>query len=117
MNQYDIAKIAVKALDSKKAIDIQVVGITELTIIADYFVIATGNSSTQVKALADEVEFQLSQNGVEPLHIEGRSTGWIVIDYGSVVVHVFHGEQREFYGLERLWKDGEKLDIEKLLEE
>lgn len=117
MNQYEIAKIAVKALDSKKAVDIQVVEITELTIIADYFVIATGNSSTQVKALADEVEFQLSKNGVEPLHIEGRSTGWIVVDYGSVVVHVFHGEQREFYNLERLWKDGQKIDIDKLLEE
>lgn len=117
MNQFDIAKHAVKALDSKKAVDIEVIGITDLTVIADYFVIATGSSSTQVKALADEVEYQLKLKDVEPLHIEGRSTGWIVLDYGSVVVHVFHSEQREFYQLERLWQDGEKIDVEKLLEE
>lgn len=117
MNQFDIAKHAVKALDSKKTVDIEVIGITDLTVIADYFVIATGSSSTQVKALADEVEYQLKLKDVEPLHIEGRSTGWIVLDYGSVVVHVFHSEQREFYQLERLWQDGEKIDVEKLLEE
>lgn len=117
MKELELVKHAVKALDSKKAVDIDVIGITELTIIADYFVLASGTSSTQVKALAEEVEFQLKQEGAEPLHIEGRATGWIVLDYGSVVVHVFQQEQREFYQLERLWTDGEKVDITKFLED
>lgn len=116
MKELDIVKYALKALDSKKATDLTVIGITELTIVADYFVLASGASSTQVKALADEVEYQLKQAGVAPLHIEGRATGWIVLDYGSVVVHVFHSEQREFYQLERLWTDGDQLDVNELLE-
>lgn len=117
MKELDIAKAAVRALDSKKAEEMEVIHITELTIIADYFVLASANSSTQVKALADEVEFQLKQAGVEPLHIEGRATGWIVLDYGAVVVHVFHKEQRAYYQLDRLWTDGEKLDVNTLLED
>ncbi|HWQ50953.1 MAG TPA: ribosome silencing factor [Terriglobales bacterium] len=103
----DIARI----LDSKKAEDIRVLHIGDLTILADYFVIATGTSSTQVKALAEEVEFQLSEKGVEPHHAEGRRTDrWILLDYGSVVVHVFYKESREFYNLERLWADAEQID-------
>lgn len=117
MKELEIAKGALKALDSKKAVDIDVIHITELTIIADYFVLASGTSSTQVKALADEVEHQLKLAGTAPLHIEGRATGWIVLDYGSVVVHVFQKEQREFYQLERLWTDGERLDVNELLED
>lgn len=117
MKELDITKGVLKALDSKKAIDMEAIHVTQLTIIADYFVLASATSNTQVKALADEVEYQLKQAGVSPLHIEGRATGWIVLDYGSVVVHVFHKEQREFYQLERLWSDGEKLDVNQLLEE
>ncbi len=113
----DIVKTAVKAFDSKKAIDIKVIGVTDLTIVADYFVICSGSSSTQVKALADEVEYQLSQKGIEPHHVEGKSSGWICLDYSSVVVHVFYEKDREFFNLERLWQDGEMLDTEKLLEE
>ena len=103
MDSLKIIEIAVKALDSKKAKDIDAIKIGDLTIIADYFLIASGTSSTQVKALADEVEFKLSEAGVEPDHIEGRATGWILLDYGSVVVHVFHEETRHFYDLERHW--------------
>ncbi len=115
MDSMDLVKIAVKALDDKKAKDIEVIKIGDLTIIADYFVIASATSSTQVKALADEVEFRLSEGGEEPHHIEGRSTGWILLDYGSVVIHVFHEETRNFYNLERHWTDGSKVDISDML--
>lgn len=102
---------AVKALDDKKAENIKVIEIGDLTIVADYFIVATGTSSTHVKALADEVEYQLSELGVEPDHIEGKSTGWILLDYSDFVVHVFLGESREYYNLERLWVDAKEVDI------
>lgn len=106
----------VKILDSKKAENIQVIGITNLTIIADYFVIATGTSTTQVKSLADEVDFQLGQAGFEPRGIEGiRAAEWIVVDYGDIVVHVFYRDTRDKYQLERIWADGEQVDISHLL--
>lgn len=107
-------KIA-EALDSKKGLDIKMIEITDLTIIADYFVIATGTSSTQVKALADEVEYQLKEIGITPNRIEGYASGsWILTDYGDVVVHVFQRDTREFYSLERLWADGKDLTAEEL---
>ena len=115
MDALKILEIAVKALDSKKAKDIEAIKIGDLTIVADYFIIASATSSTQVKALADEVEFKLSEAGIEPDHIEGRATGWILLDYGSVVVHVFYEETRRFYDLERHWSDGQHLDISDLL--
>ena len=87
MNSIDIAKIAVKAADSKKGKDIQVIGIRELSVLADYFVLVTGDSSTQIKALADEIEFKLKEAGVEPHHIEGKQSGWICLDFSTVVVH------------------------------
>lgn len=117
MDAQSIVKEAVKAIDSKKGENIEVIGITDLTIIADYFVIATGTSSTQVKALAEEVEYKLDLLGVEPHHIEGRNTPWICLDYNSVVVHIFYKDQRDFYQLERLWEDGEKIDITNFLED
>ena len=82
-----------------------------------YFVIATATSSTQVKAISDEVEYKLDLLGVEPHHIEGRNTSWVCLDYNSVVIHIFHKQQRDFYSLERLWEDGEILDTAKLLED
>ncbi len=117
METKDIVKAAVTAIDSKKGENIQVIGITDLTIIADYFVIATGTSSTQVKALAEEVEYQLDKQGVEPHHIEGRNTPWVCLDYNSVIIHIFYKDQRDFYQLERLWEDGEKIDITNFLED
>ena len=117
MQALNIVKTAVKAIDSKKGEDIEVIGITDLTVLTDYFVIATATSSTQIKAMADEVEYKLDELGVEPHHIEGRSTNWVCLDYNSVVIHIFHKQQREFYSLERLGEDGEVLDTAKLLED
>ena len=109
----EMAKIACHALSDKKAEDVQVIDISEISVIADYFVIATGTSSTHVKALADEVEAQLDESGISVSHVEGyRSNSWILLDYVDVVVHVFSDEAREYYDLERLWQDGEIIDIE-----
>ncbi|NMA79956.1 MAG: ribosome silencing factor [Clostridiales bacterium] len=117
MTDKKILKDIVKALDSKKAQEIKVIGIRDLTIIADYFVIASGTSSTQVKALADETEHILSKKDVAPTRVEGyRGADWIVLDYGSIVVHVFHSQTRDFYSLERLWADGEQIDIAEFLD-
>jgi ribosome-associated protein len=108
----------VKALDSKRGEDIRVIGIGDLTIFADYFVIANGMSTTQTKALAEEVEFKLSQQGIEPLRKEGyQGQTWIVLDYGDIVVHVFYEETRHYYNLERLWSDGKEVDISQYLTE
>lgn len=117
MNSIDIAKIAVKAADSKKGKDIQVIGIRELSVLADYFVLVTGDSSTQIKALADEIEFKLKESGVEPHHIEGKQSGWICLDFSTVVVHVFHKEQRQCFQLEHLWEDGDIINTEEFLTE
>ncbi len=109
--QEKLEKI-VRILDEKKAQDIQAIGITNLSIIADYFIIATGTSTTQAKSLADEVEYQLGLAGVEPRGVEGvRSANWIVLDYNDIVVHVFYRDTRAEYQLERLWADGEQVDI------
>lgn len=110
-------KLIIKTLDTKKAEDIQAIKISDLTIIADYFVIANGMSSTQTRALADEVEFKMKKQGAEPLRVEGeRGANWIIIDYGDVVVHVFYKETREHYNLERLWADGEHIDVSQFLD-
>ncbi len=117
MNSLNIAKIAVKAADSKKGKDIQVIGIRELSVLADYFVLVTGDSSTQIKALADEIEFKLKEAGVEPHHIEGKQSGWICLDFSTVVVHVFHKEQRQYFQLEHLWEDGDIINTDEFLTE
>lgn len=110
MTDENILKIAVKAIDSKLGENIKVIKIDELTIIANYFIIANGNSNTQVKAIADEVEFKLSEAGLEPHRTEGyQGASWIVLDYVDVVIHVFHKETRDFYDLERLWQDGTEI--------
>ena len=116
MTSLEKARIAVKALDQKKAQDIRVIRVKDLTILADYFVIAGGTSTTQVKALSDEVEYQLEQAGVPALRNEGyQSANWIILDYGYLLVHTFHKEARSFYALEKLWSDGENVDISDLL--
>ncbi len=111
----DIVKKIVKALDDKKGNDIEAIKIEGLTIVADYFVIVTANSSTHVRALADEVEYQLEEAGIKADHIEGKATGWILMEYQGVVVHIFLEDTRNYYNLERLWEDGTKLDIAELL--
>ena len=111
----DIVKKIVKALDDKKGNDIQIIKIEELTIVADYFVICTANSNTHVRALADEVEYQLEEAGIKADHIEGRATGWVLLEYHGVVVHIFLEESRNYYNLERLWEDAKKIDASQFL--
>ena len=118
MTSTEILKTVVKALDSKKAEGIKVLHIQKLTQITDYFVLASGTNVTQVKSLADEVEYKLGQQGLKPQRTEGyQSASWIVLDYSSVIVHVFYPEARKFYDLERLWQDGEEVDISEWLNE
>lgn len=116
MKSNEILKVAVKALDSKKAVNIQAVEVGDLTILTECFVIANGTSSTHVRSLADEVEYQLSQAGFEPHHIEGKATGWILLDYDTVIIHVFTSEAREFYSLDRQWRDGNFIDLSEYLD-
>ncbi len=112
LNEKDMISIAVKALDEKKGKDIKVLHTADQTTLADYFIICNGTSNTQVRALADAVEEAMSKAGEEPHHIEGHRGGqWTLMDYSSVVVHIFTEEGREFYGLERLWSDAEGVDI------
>ena len=117
MDSQDILKIAANALNNKKARQLKVLKIDDLTTLADYFVIATATSSTHVRALADEVEEKLKEQSVEPHHIEGKSTGWIVLDYTSVIVHVFTPQEREFYNLDSMWSDATDINLETILDE
>ncbi len=114
MNQqsFQKTKIAYHALEEKKAEDITVLDISAVTIVADYFIIASGNSDRQVKALVDGVEEALGREGYTPKQIEGYQTGnWVLCDYGDVIVHVFDKENRLFYDLERIWRDGKIVDM------
>ena len=117
MDSQDILKIAANALNNKKARQLKALKIDDLTTLADYFVIATATSSTHVRALADEVEEKLKEQSVEPHHIEGKSTGWIVLDYTSVIVHVFTPHEREFYNLDSMWSDATDINLETILDE
>ena len=116
MTSLEIVKIAAKAADSKKGHEIRVIKIRDISVLADYFMFVSGDSNTQTRAIADEIEFKLGEAGEQPHHIEGRQSGWICLDYGSVVVHVFHKEQRQYFQLERLWEDGDEIDPAALLE-
>jgi len=107
MTQREIALLAAKALDDKRAKDITVLKVDEMTVLTDYMVIATGLSAPQVKAMADNVEEELEKVEVFPRRSEGYAEGrWCVLDFGDVMVHVFHEQDREYYQLERLWADG-----------
>ena len=112
LTSAEIAAIAAKALDDKKARDIKVLKTDKQTVLADYFVICNGTSSTHIKALVDEVDKQLSEAGEPPIRREGlRSDIWVLMDFGCVIVHVFTDEARKFYNLERLWSDAEEALI------
>lgn len=116
-NSLDIVKAAVNTLDSKKAKDIKVLKIEKKTIIADYFVLCTGNSTTQVRTLADEVEYQLGRGQTPYVRIEGNDCiDWKVVDTKDVIIHIFTNESREFYKLEKLWADAEEISIESLID-
>lgn len=116
MTVKEMLETAVKALDSKKAQKIEAIDVTEVSNITDYFVICSASSSTHARTLADEVEEKLGQDGAVTYHKEGyRDSSWVLLDYGSLVVHVFYGESRDFYNLEHLWSDGTFLDVSGLL--
>ena len=115
LSPAQIAAIAAKALDEKKAKDVKILKTTEQTVLADYFVICNGSSSTHIKALVDEVDKQLSEAGEPPMRREGlRSDIWVLMDFGCVIVHGFTDEARKFYNLERLGRDSEVVDISSL---
>ncbi|MGN0453999.1 MAG: ribosome silencing factor [Ruminococcus sp.] len=117
MTSYEQAVETAKILSSKKGRDIKVIEISDVSVLADYMVIATGTSSTQVKALAEAVEEKLDEKGISVSHIEGyRSNSWILLDYVDVIVHVFSNEAREYYDLERLWEDGKEIDLSSVID-
>lgn len=113
MNSKELAKIAYKALDDKKGVNIKVIDISEISIIADYFIIAGGNNENQVKAMADNVEEELHKVGINPNNIEGyTAANWILMDFGDIIIHVFNEDDRLFYDLERIWRDGKTVSID-----
>ena len=116
METLELIKIAANALNEKKAKQITAVKIADLTVLSEYFLICTATSSTQIRALCDEVEDKLEQAGVRPHHIEGRATGWVALDYGQVIIHIFGVKERDYYGLDRMWSDGEILEMSKILD-
>lgn len=114
--EKQMAQLVCRALDEKKGRDIKVVDIHDVSVIADYFVIASGSNQNQVQAMVDNVEEQLGRAGFEPKQVEGvRNSSWILMDYGDVIIHVFDEENRLFYDLERIWRDGKTLDMEEFL--
>lgn len=112
-NSTQIMQQVVDILKDKLASDVQVINISEMTIIADYFVIASGRTDAHVRALYDYVDEGVKEKlGIDPLHREGiENSKWIVIDYGSVIVHLFHNAEREFYSIEKLWAEAPRVEI------
>ena len=116
MTSYEMAMGLAKALDSKKGQDIKVLKTEELTSLADYFVLCTATSNTQVKAMSDACEEAMEKEGERVHHIEGHRDGtWLLMDFSCVVVHVFTDEARKFYDLERLWADAQEVDLSGVL--
>ncbi len=111
MNSREIANIAYDALDDKKGINITIIDISEVSIVADYFIIAGGSNINQVRALADNVDDEMRKNQIHSKHVEGyNNANWILMDYGDVVVHIFNEDDRLFYDLERIWRDGKIVE-------
>ena len=115
MTSRELAKIAVKALDDKKGEDIKVIDISEVSVLADYFITAGGNNRSQIQAMADNVDEMLGKNGGTLKQIEGYDAGnWVLLDFQDVIVHIFDKENRLFYDLERIWSDGKQIKAEDL---
>ena len=107
--------IAVDSLEDKKAVNIQVIDISGVSVLGDYFVIANGSNRNQIQALADNVEENLGKAGFVPKQIEGYNTAnWVLLDYRDVIIHIFDPDSRSYYDLERIWRDGKPVDIEEL---
>lgn len=117
-NAKKMSQLAVMALQEKKGEDIRVIDISDISVLADYFIIANGNSNIQVDAMVDNVEEVLHKAGFALRQREGYGTGtWVLLDFGDIIVHIFDRENRLFYDLERIWRDGRDVDIDELLKE
>lgn len=115
MDSKQITKIAFDALEDKKGVNIKVIDITEISILADYFIIVGGTNENQVKALVDNVEEELAKVNIMPKQIEGyNNANWILMDYQDVIIHIFNEEDRLFFDLERIWSDGKLVNVEEL---
>lgn len=118
MNSSEIKnylKLIVDALEDKKAEDIQIIDISEISTVADYFVITNGSNRSQIQALSDSVEEKLAAQKIYPKNIEGYHTAnWILMDYRDILVHVFDTESHDFYDLEHMWRDGKNVELDEL---
>lgn len=115
MNSKEIARLAIEALEDKKAEDIKVIDISEVSVIADYFIIAGGSNRSQIQALCDNVDEKLGRAGYPAKQTEGYDTAnWILLDFGDIIIHIFDKENRLLYDLERIWRDGKQIDIKEL---
>ena len=115
MTSKELAKLACDALDDKKALEIKVINIENVSTLADYFIIASGTNHNQVQAMADNVDETLGRAGYEPKQIDGyQNANWILMDYRDIVIHIFDEENRLFYDLERIWRDGTVVEVEDL---
>ena len=115
MNSNEIAKLAITALEDKKAEDIKVIDISEVSVIADYFIITNGTNRSQIQTLSDHVEEMLGRAGVELKQVEGYdNANWVLLDFRDVIIHIFDKENRLFYDLERIWRDGKMIETDNL---
>lgn len=111
MESREMTKLAIKALEDKKAEDIRIIDISEVSVLADYFIIASGSNRSQIQAMTDNVDEVLGRAGAARRQIEGyESAGWVLMDYSDIIVHIFDQENRLFYDLERIWRDGKSID-------
>lgn len=115
MTSRELAKKVVFFLEEKKAEDIKIIDISEVSVMADYFIIASGSNRNQIQAMADNVEEQLNFLGIKPRQIEGYNTAnWILMDFNDIIIHIFNEEDRLFYNLEKIWLDGKHIDKDSL---
>ena len=115
MEAKEMAKLAIKSLEDKKAEDIKVIDISDISTIADYFIIASGKNRSQIQAMCDNVEEAKGRAGVSMKQTEGyKNANWVLMDYGDIIVHIFDTENRLFYDLERIWRDGKEIEADKL---
>lgn len=115
MTSSEMAKLAVEALEDRKAEEVTIIDIREVSPIADYFIIASGNNQNQLQAMRDAADEALYKAGVKVLQVEGnQSSTWILMDYNDIIIHIFSKEDRLFYDLERIWRDGKKIDVSEL---